>query len=78
MSHQADEYDVQSQAVERILSDDSILQLAKDLAIAAGGKKSTDFIGVYEGLLTKKPHKGRRVFVYIQKFCSLLFSSSFC
>jgi hypothetical protein len=54
MSHQ----EFQSQAVDRILSEDSILQLIKDLASAFG---KPNYVGIYEGLLTKKPQKGLRI-----------------
>jgi hypothetical protein len=67
MSHQ----EFQSQAVDRILSEDSILQLIKDLASAFG---RPNYVGVYEGLLTKKPQKGFRLMKHcVQNHCMVSF-----
>jgi hypothetical protein len=67
MSHQ----EFQSQAVDRILSEDSILQLIKDLASAFG---RPNCVAVYEGLLTKKPQKGLKLMKHcVQNHCMFFF-----
>lgn len=61
------------------MSEDSILQLIKDLANVFGGTKTTNYLGVYEGLLTKKPQKGWGICVnYLIIFQTHMYYIMYC